>query len=244
MKNIKKIITSAIAGIMAAAALATTAGAAEYFNNDGSYWFDGTYDGKVYVEDAYGSSVTVYFTLNVGSLSSYPEGAEIINGVRSNRVAISAAKDESKTLSVVTNASSGAQLTYKWTEGPLGDSSWWPLEEGMTDNAKNLTITVTESKRYLCVVTDQYGNQALNYFYVNIGGMKLSSNIGKPSLTGDNRYELDVPVKVGQKLTLKTIVDSSSSEISYTWKSLYEGWAADMFKGRYLFELEEFVFVR
>ena len=27
-------------------------------------------------------------------------------------------------------------------------------------------------------------------------------------------------------------------------KSLYEGWAADMFKGRYLFELEEFVFVR
>ena len=54
MKNIKKIITSAIAGIMAAAALATTAGAAEYFNNDGSCWFDGTYDGKVYVEDAYG----------------------------------------------------------------------------------------------------------------------------------------------------------------------------------------------
>lgn len=27
-------------------------------------------------------------------------------------------------------------------------------------------------------------------------------------------------------------------------KSLYEGWAADMFKGRHLFELEEFVFVR
>ena len=27
-------------------------------------------------------------------------------------------------------------------------------------------------------------------------------------------------------------------------KSLYEGWAADMFGGRYLFELEEFVFVR
>ena len=54
MKNIKKIITSAIAGLMAAAALSITAGAAEYVHNDGSYWYDGVNDGKVYVEDAYG----------------------------------------------------------------------------------------------------------------------------------------------------------------------------------------------
>ena len=54
MKNFKKIIVSAIAAVMAAGALATTAGAAEYYNNDGSYWYDGTNNGKVYFEDEYG----------------------------------------------------------------------------------------------------------------------------------------------------------------------------------------------
>ena len=54
MKNIKKVIVSAIAGLMAAAAVATTAGAAEYIGNDGSYWYDGNNDNKVYVENDYG----------------------------------------------------------------------------------------------------------------------------------------------------------------------------------------------
>ena len=51
---------------MAAAAIATTAGAAEYYNKDGSYWFDGVYDGKVYVENAHGYYVDLndYYTYN------------------------------------------------------------------------------------------------------------------------------------------------------------------------------------
>ena len=68
MKNIKKIIASAIAGLMAAAALSITAGAAEYYNNDGSYWSDGINDDKVYVEDDYG----YYYDLDdLFSYSSY-----------------------------------------------------------------------------------------------------------------------------------------------------------------------------
>lgn len=61
--NIKKTITSAIAAVMAAAALATTAGAAEYYGNDGSYWFDGINDGKVYAEDNYG----YYYDVDTGN---------------------------------------------------------------------------------------------------------------------------------------------------------------------------------
>ena len=64
MKNFKKMITSAIAGLMAAAALATTAGAAEYVNNDGFYWNDGINDGRVFVEDSYGNYFDIgdYYT--------------------------------------------------------------------------------------------------------------------------------------------------------------------------------------
>ena len=39
-----------MAAVMAAAALATTAGAAEYINSDGTYWYDGVNNGKVYVQ--------------------------------------------------------------------------------------------------------------------------------------------------------------------------------------------------
>ena len=61
MKNFKKMITSAIAGLMAVTALATTAGAAEYYDIDGSCWTDCKYDGKVYVENSYGNYNDGYF---------------------------------------------------------------------------------------------------------------------------------------------------------------------------------------
>ena len=54
MKSIRKMVVSAIAGFMAAAAVATTAGAAEYFGHDGSYWFDGVNDGIIYAESTGG----------------------------------------------------------------------------------------------------------------------------------------------------------------------------------------------
>lgn len=54
MNSISKIIISTVTGLMTAAAIATTAGAAEYYSNNGSYWFDGVYDGKVYVEGSDG----------------------------------------------------------------------------------------------------------------------------------------------------------------------------------------------
>ncbi len=54
MKKFTKVIASVLAGVMAALTLATSASAAEYIDNDGTYWTDGVYDGKVYVEDDYG----------------------------------------------------------------------------------------------------------------------------------------------------------------------------------------------
>ena len=54
MKSIRKLAVSVIAGFMAAAALATTASAAEYFGCDGSYWYDGVNDGRMYGESTNG----------------------------------------------------------------------------------------------------------------------------------------------------------------------------------------------
>ena len=54
MKSIRKMVVSTIAGFMAAAAIATTASAAEYFGYDGSHWYDGVNDGRVYAESTDG----------------------------------------------------------------------------------------------------------------------------------------------------------------------------------------------
>ena len=176
------------------------------------------------VRDDYGNSNEVFFCTHVSTLSAYPEGAEVVDGLHNDRAVITT-DGGSTTLRVVTNAPAGAQLTYKWTEGELNSSGWWPLEEGVISNAKELTINATESKRYLCVVTDQFGNQALSYFNVNVGGIKLSSSNGEPVMTGDNEYELVVPLGYGKKTTLKTLVEGSTQGgLSYEWTSLYDGY--------------------
>lgn len=54
MKSIRKMAVSVIAGFMAAAALATTASAAEYFGCDGSHWCDDVNDCRVYAESTDG----------------------------------------------------------------------------------------------------------------------------------------------------------------------------------------------
>lgn len=176
------------------------------------------------VSDDYGNSCEVFFNTHVGTLSAYPEGAEVVDGLHTDRAVITT-DGGSTTLRVVTNAPAGAQLTYKWTEGELNSSGWWPLEEGVISNAKELTINATESRRYLCVVTDQFGNQALSYFNVNVGGIKLSSSNGTPVMTGDNEYELVVPLGYGKKTTLKTLVEGSTQGgVSYVWQAYYDGY--------------------
>lgn len=176
------------------------------------------------VRDDYGNSCEVYFYTHVGTLSAYPEGAEVVDGLHTDRAVITT-DGGSTTLRVVTNAPAGSQLTYKWTEGELNSSGWWPLEEGVISNAKELTINATESRRYLCVVTDQFGNQALSYFNVNVGGIKLSSANGTPVMTGDNEYELVIPLGYGKKTTLKTLVEGSTQGgVSYVWQAYYDGY--------------------
>ena len=171
-----------------------------------------------YVSDGYGSSKTVTFEIQVGGLFAYPEGATEVDGMPGNRIAISSAAGGNRTLRVITIAPEDETLTYKWTEGPLNDSSWWPLEEGKDSITNELTIDLDTAKRYLCVVSDTHGNQALVYFYVNVGGITLTSNYGTPELVGDNSYIVDVPVKVGVETTLEAIVDSDHSDgVYYKW---------------------------
>ena len=97
------------------------------------------------------------------------EGATEVDGMPSNRIAIAAEPGGVKTLRVVTIAPENEQLTYKWSQGPLNDSGWWPLEQGQDSTTNELTINLDTAQRYLCVVSDTHGNQALSYFYVNVG---------------------------------------------------------------------------
>ena len=174
---------------------------------------------KCLVEDEYGNEKEVTFNIHMGSLLAYPEGAAAgTDGSYPDRIAINVDEGENVTLRVLTEASEGAELSYKWTEGPLNDSGWWPLAEGVVDSNDTLAITATESNRYMCAVTDQYGNNKCVYFYVYVDGMTLSSNQGTPVLTGDSRYDLDVTVKYGGEIDLQTIVEAKNSEdISFAW---------------------------
>lgn len=170
------------------------------------------------VSDGYGSSKTITFDVSVSGLIAYPEGATEVDGMPSNRIAIAAESGGAKTLRVVTIAPENEQLTYKWSQGPLNDSGWWPLEQGQDSTTNELTINLDTAQRYLCVVSDTHGNQALSYFYVNVGGVRLTSNFGTPALVGDNSYVVKVPVKVGEETTLQAIpVGSSAEGLTFKW---------------------------
>ena len=171
------------------------------------------------VSDGYGSSKTITFDVSVSGLIAYPEGATEIDGMPSNRIAITAVPGGTKTLRVITVAPENETLTYKWTHGPLNDSGWWAFDPDKDSTTNELTIDLDTAQRYLCVVSDTHGNQSLVYFYVNVGGVRLTSNLDTPVvLVGDNRYEVKVPVKVGEEKTLQAIlVGSDASGVTFTW---------------------------
>ena len=170
---------------------------------------------KCTVEDRFGYSRTVTFHVKVSGLEAHPEGAPVVDGYANNRIAITTQPSGTKTLRTIVYAPEGEPLTYKWTCGPLGDSSWW---DDVDSSTNELTIDLSQPKRYLCVVTDSHDNQALAYFYVNAGGLSISSNYGQPGLMGDNKYGIDVPVRVGEDVTLEAVVSGTGAENArYTW---------------------------
>ena len=177
---------------------------------------------RCYAEDGKGGEKLITFRIHVSELSAYPEGASIMaDGTYNNRASVNAEVNVPTTLTVNTNAAVGANLTYKWTMGPLNDSGWWPLEQGADSTTNTLTVTPAQSARYLCTVTDQYDNQALCYFYVNVDGLTFTTNHGTPTLVGDNLYEIHVPATIGEETTLTTQAGrSSTDDISYEWTIL------------------------
>ena len=169
------------------------------------------------VSDEYGNEQDVEFYIHMGGAGfvAYPEGNE---DTHANRIAITAEQGKEMTLRVLTSGEEDAEYTYKWSEGPLNDSGWWPLAEGVDGTKDSLAVTPETSRRYLCVVTDQYGNQGMAYFYVNVNGMTVTTNQGTPALTGDNRYEIYVKAKAGDSVTLTTNVETEQADsLSYYW---------------------------
>ena len=169
------------------------------------------------VSDEYGNEQDVEFYIHMGGAGfvAYPEGNE---DTLNNRIAITAEQGKEMTLRVLTSGEEDAEYTYKWSEGPLNDSGWWPLAEGVDGTKDSLAVTPETSRRYLCVVTDQYGNQGMAYFYVNVNGMTVTTNQGTPALTGDNRYEIYVKAKAGDSVTLTTNVETEQADsLSYYW---------------------------
>ena len=183
------------------------------------------------VSDEYGNEKDVYFHIRLGEVYAYPEGNE---ATKADRIAITAKAGQEMTLRTIAGGPEGTKLTYKWSEGPLNDSGWWPLEEGVDDSKDSLTVAPQASRRYLCVVTDQYQNQAMAYFYVNVNGMTITTNHGKPVLEGDNKYEIHVPAAAGESVTLQTIAETEQeSGLSYSWKHAYYSYGEEYLDGEY-----------
>ena len=180
---------------------------------------------RCYAEDGKGGEKLITFRIHVSELSAYPEGASIMaDGTYNNRTSVNAEVNVPTTLTVNTNAAVGANLTYKWTMGPLNDSGWWPLEQGADSTTNTLTVTPAQSARYLCTVTDQYDNQALCYFYVNVDGLTFTTNHGTPTLVGDNLYEIHVPATIGEETTLTTQAGRGSTRRSVHTPAASSGW--------------------
>ena len=155
----------------------------------------------------------------VSELTAYPESAEIAaDGIRNERIVITCKEGECIKLRAVTEAPENAQLIYAWTEGLLNEDGWRPIEEGQGSATSELEIAPEQSCRYLCVVTDQFGNRAEVYYYVYINGITLSSNQGTPRLIDQDLYQLQISAKPGDKLALKTIPDGiGNAGITYQW---------------------------
>ena len=190
---------------------------------------DKTMDYRCTVRDRYGEIRTVAFHIKVGSLEAHPEGVPIVDGYANTYEAIECQPNGTRTLRTITSASQGAKLTYYWEKADYYNSVWLRVK----NTTNELKVDLSQQYQYKCTVIDNYYNSTEVYFYVRFKDLSISTNYGEPrriATTGEY-YEIDVPVRFGQDITLEAVLDGAGAEnASFSW---------DVRNGQYLTEFGE-----
>ena len=190
---------------------------------------DKTMDYRCTVRDRYGEIRTVAFHIKVGSLEAHPEGVPIVDGYANTYEAIECQPNGTRTLRTITSASQGAKLTYYWEKADYYNSVWLRVK----NTTNELKVDLSQQYQYKCTVIDNYYNSTEVYFYVRFKELSISTNYGEPrriATTGEY-YEIDVPVRFGQDITLEAVLDGAGAEnASFSW---------DVRNGQYLTEFGE-----
>ena len=190
---------------------------------------DKTMDYRCTVRNRYGERRTVAFHIKVGSLEAHPEGVPIVDGYANTYEAIECQPNGTRTLRTITSASQGAKLTYYWEKADYYNSVWLRVK----NTTNELKVDLSQQYQYKCTVIDNYYNSTEVYFYVRFKDLSISTNYGEPrriATTGEY-YEIDVPVRFGQDITLEAVLDGAGAEnASFSW---------DVRNGQYLTEFGE-----
>ncbi len=115
---------------------------------------------QCYVHDQYGNDRYLYFNLHVeNNLRAY------VAGTKENEKTVSVKPNDRKNLAVDAYADHTENLSYRWYY--LASDGWYTLISGASE-ASYQTNAISKSMKYMCTVTDCYGNTADVYFNANV----------------------------------------------------------------------------
>ena len=159
------------------------------------------------VRDRHENFEYVYFHISVDNeLNAYPEGAE----EGSDTVDIYSGLGDTVVLKVNAEAFDDSKLTYEWL-----DEDWEQIDAGRDE----LVIeNVTQSQRYVCDVSDQYGNWSRAIFNIVI-----ENHLRVYPEGNENTDTLDIEVLPLASVTLKVVAEADDmSGLTFQWNKDYE----------------------
>ncbi|MBQ6232739.1 MAG: leucine-rich repeat protein [Clostridia bacterium] len=148
------------------------------------------------VSDEYGHSSNVRFSIYIDNhLSAKAEG--------DNNISID--PEDTATLTVSASCDTGA-LTYQWYENSVGNTI-----DGAAANTYT-TEAITSDMKYICRVSDDYGNIQDVWFYINIDNQLNAQAIGDD----------EIEVTPGDSIILSVSASCHKGGLTYRWyKTVY-----------------------
>ena len=149
------------------------------------------------INDMYGNDpVDIWFYIHIDNgFTAYAEN---------NQTNITVQPEETATLNVVASCNNG-ELTYQWYEYS-DDYGRQTIENAV--NASYITEPIAEYKRYICYVSDMYGNASDIWFYIHIDN-------GLTAYAENN--QTDITVQPGETVTLNVVSSCNNGGLTYQW---------------------------
>ena len=157
------------------------------------------------VNDGYGNSEEVYFTLNLDNeFNANLKGYEATEGAYDNK-SIYVGPGEDLTLEIETTGCDVSKVSYKWY------TDYSEIEDA---TSSSYTVnSVVEATTYLCEVNDGYGNTKYIYIYVGIDNEFEVYAVGT-----DNEQSNEIYIAPGESTTLQVGVNAlKKDKIEYKW---------------------------